>query len=275
MKRKTLFWLSQYIIESIVNLNLKQKLTNNELTIGSWVTIGHPSVVEIMASAGFEWLTIDMEHSAITLDIAQNLISVIQSKNIQALVRVGENDALLIKRVMDAGADGVIVPMVNSAEDALKAVRAVKYPPLGERGVGLARAQKFGIGFEEYKKWLEEESVIIAQIEHIDAVENIDEIASVDGIDGIIIGPYDLSGSLGIPGNFEDKKMKAAIEKVENYCKVNSFPLGTHVIKPAHNECVQRIRDGYTFLAFSLDFFFLGEKCREEMKEIRPGVEIG
>ncbi len=256
-------------------MNLKEKLKNNKLTIGSWITIGNPSIVEIMATAGFEWLTIDMEHSAITLDIAQTLISTIQGKNMKALVRVGENNDLLIKRIMDAGADGIIVPMVNSAKDALKAVRAVKYPPLGERGVGLARAQKFGIGFEEYKKWLEEESVIIAQIEHIDAVENIDEIVSVDGIDGIIIGPYDLSGSLGIPGNFENKKMKEAIEKVENYCKVNSFPLGAHVIKPVHNECVQRIKEGYSFVAFSLDFLFLGEKCREEMKEIMLGAKLG
>ena len=106
-------------------MNLKEKLKNNKLTIGSWVTIGHPSIVEIMTTAGFEWLTIDMEHSAITLDIAQTLISTIQGKNMKALVRVGENNDLLIKQVMDAGADGIIVPMICSKSDAEKAVNAV------------------------------------------------------------------------------------------------------------------------------------------------------
>jgi len=114
-------------------VSLKQKLQNNELTIGSWITIGHPSVVEIMASAGFDWLTIDLEHSAISLETAQNLISTIHANDMKALVRVGKNEEVVIKRVMDIGADGVIVPMVNSKEDAIKAVEYVKYPPIGKR----------------------------------------------------------------------------------------------------------------------------------------------
>ena len=267
-----MFWLSQYIIESIVTLNLKRKLINNELTIGSWVTIGHPSVVEIMASAGFEWLTIDMEHSVITLDIAQTLISTIQGKNMKALVRVGENNDLLIKQAMDAGADGIIVPMVCSKSDAEKAVNAVQYPMIGKRGVGLARAQDYGIGFNEYKDWLKNESVIIAQIEHKSAVNNLCDIVNVDGIDGIIIGPYDLSGSLGVPGDFEDQEFKDSIYQVETYCIKNNIPLGIHVINPDHDECVKRIKEGYTFIAFSLDFYFLGDKSRNEMKLMKENI---
>lgn len=135
--------------------SLKTKFVRREITIGSWITIGHQAVAEIMAGAGFDWLTVDMEHSAITLDIAQQLIQTIDLCGCIPLVRVGENNANLIKRVMDAGAYGVIIPMVNTKEDAERAVDAVKYPPIGKRGVGLARAQKYGLGFEEYKKWLE------------------------------------------------------------------------------------------------------------------------
>jgi 2-dehydro-3-deoxyglucarate aldolase len=254
-------------------MNLNTKLYNNKLTIGSWITIGNPVIVEIMATAGFEWLTIDMEHSAITLDIAQTLIITIQSKNIKALVRVGENNELLIKQVMDAGADGIIVPMVCSKLDAEKAVNAVKYPMKGKRGVGLARAQKYGIGFEEYKEWLNTESVIIAQIEHKKGVDNLNEITAVDGIDGIIIGPYDLSGSLSIPGEFEAQEFKDNINQVETYCLKNNVPLGIHIIKPDHNECIEKIMRGYTFIAFSLDFYFLGEKSRNEMKLIKENIK--
>ena len=254
-------------------MNLKEKLTNNKLTIGSWITIGNPSIVEIMATAGFEWLTIDMEHSVITLDIAQTLISTIQGKNMKALVRVGENNDLLIKQVMDAGADGIIVPMVCSKSDAEKAVSAVQYPMKGKRGVGLARAQNYGIGFNEYGDWLKNESVIIAQIEHKSAVDNLRDIVNVDGIDGIIIGPYDLSGSLGMPGDFENQNFKDSIYQIETYCIKNNIPLGIHVINPDHDECLKRITEGYTFIAFSLDFYFLGDKSRNEMKLIKENIK--
>jgi len=256
-------------MKSSIKMNLKQKLASNLITIGSWVTISHHSIVEIMASAGFDWLVVDMEHSAITLEKTQELILTIQSKNMDALVRVGANDALLIKQVMDAGADGIIVPMVNSKDDAKKAVAAVKYPPEGSRGVGLARAQNYGIGFDEYKDWLKNNSVVIAQIEHKDAAENIREIISVDGIDGAIIGPYDLSASLGIPGELESPLLLNAIEKVENACRETNFPLGYHVIKPDHKEVLEKMDAGYTFIAFSLDFFFLGDKARSEMEALK------
>src|SRR5512136_2475206 len=154
-------------------MNLKQKLRKRALTIGSWITLGHPAIAEIMAKAGFDWLTIDLEHSAITLDQTQQLIQVIELCGVTPLVRVGENGPYLIKRVMDAGAHGVIVPMVNTAEEAKRAVDAVKYPPEGRRGVGLGRAQGYGFEFEKYRDWSREKSVVIVQIEHIDAINNL------------------------------------------------------------------------------------------------------
>ena len=250
-------------------MKLKQSLIKNELTIGSWITMGHSSIVEIMATAGFDWLTIDMEHSTITLDITQNLIATIKANKMDALVRVGKNDELIIKHVMDAGADGVIVPMICTKEDAEHAVASVKYPPIGKRGVGLSRAQKYGIGFDKYKDWLKNSSVVIAQIEHKDAVENIEDIINVDGINGLIIGPYDLSASLGIPGELNSPLLAKTIKTVETVCKKAGFPLGYHVIKPNHQEVLEKIKGGYLFIGFSLDFYFLGDKARSEMKVLK------
>lgn len=253
--------------------SLKKKLANNELTIGSWLTIPHQSVVEIMATAGFEWLTLDLEHAAIDISQAMNMIALIQGKGMKALVRVSKNEEVIIKRMLDAGADGVIVPTVRNAEEAKQAVDFVKYPPKGKRGVGLNRAQNYGTGFEEYQEWLENEAVVIAQIEHIDSVHNLEDILAVDGIDGIIIGPYDLSASMGMPGNYEHPDVIEALRKVEETAKRLNRPLGFHVISSDHQKTLDKYNVGYTFLAFSIDFFFLGDKAREEMKKLKDSLE--
>ncbi len=250
---------------------LKNKLKNNELTLGSWVTIGHTAIVDIMASAGFEWLVVDIEHTSIDLATAHNLIATIQANDMKALVRVSKNEEVIIKRILDMGADGIVVPMVKSKADAQEAIGYAKYPPTGKRGVGLFRAQKYGLGFEAYKKWVNEELVIIAQIEHIEAVENIDDIITTDGIDGVIIGPYDLSGSMGYPGEYYREDVKDAISDVLSACKKHNVPSGFHVIESNPKKLQERIDEGCTFLAYSLDFFFLGDSAREGMKIIKEG----
>ena len=245
--------------------SLKSKLQTNQLTIGSWITLGHPSIAEIMVQSGFDWLTIDMEHSAITLHEAQQLIQVIELSECVPLVRVGSNDPILIKRVMDAGSHGVIVPMVNSTEDAEAAVKAVKYPPIGTRGVGLARAQGYGVDFENYKDWADKESIVIVQIEHIDAVNNLEEILSTDGVDGFIIGPYDLSGSLGVPGEFDNPEVIEALETVKEISGKMNMISGFHVVPPEPDQLLSKINEGYRFLGYSLDSLFLAETCRRDL----------
>ena len=249
--------------------SLKSKLRNRQLTIGSWITLGHPSIAEIMGKAGFDWLTVDMEHSAITLHEAQQLIQVIELSGCVPLVRVGTNDANLIKRVMDAGAHGVIVPMVNTKEDAERAVGAVKYPPQGLRGVGLARAQGYGTTFEKYQKWNATESIVVVQIEHIKAVENLEEILSVEGVDAFIVGPYDISASLGVAGQFEHPEMTSALSKILNTSKRLKAVAGYHVVPPDTNQVLEKMKQGYIFLAYSLDFLFLGDSCRTGLQYIR------
>ncbi len=254
---------------------LKKRIARREVTIGSWVTLGHPGVAEIMARAGFDWLTVEMEHSSITLQQAEELIRVIDLCGVVPLVRVGENNSNLIKRVMDAGAHGVIVPMVNSVRDAEAAVGAVKYPPIGTRGVGLARAQRYGLDFESYQKWAQEETIVIVQIEHIAAVERLADILAVPGVDGFIVGPYDLSGSLGIPGEFEHPRFSDAITQIDRVATDVDASRGYHVVAPQARLLIDKILEGYTFLAYSDDFLFLNEKCREGLDAIRQVQKNG
>ncbi len=248
---------------------LKQRLQKKELTVGSWLTIPHRSVVEVFAKSGFEWLVIDLEHSPIGIDQTAELIAHIQGNGMQALVRVTKNEEVIIKRVLDAGADGIVVPMIKCKQEAEKAVSFTYYPPLGSRGVGLNRAQHYGEGFEPYKKWLNENIVIIAQIEHIHAIENLDEILAVKGIDGTIIGPYDLSGSMGYPGEYLREDVKHALESYIAKTNKANKPLGYHVIESEASISAEKVKQGYTFIAFSIDFFFLADRAKSELKKIK------
>ena len=241
-------------------------------SIGSWITLSHFSIAEIMADAGFDWLCVDMEHSVIDCYEMEQLIATIEAKGCTSYVRVGENDSLLIKRALDTGAKGVIVPMINSKEDAQKVVDAVKYPPEGNRGVGLARAQGYGFSFEEYAKKVNDEIKVIAQVEHIDAVNNLEEILGVDGIDGTIIGPYDLSGSMGKPGQYNDEKVNKSLLEYERISKKLNKPMGYHVIEPDYHLVLEKIEAGYTFIAFSLDTLFLGTICRDQMTQLKKSL---
>jgi len=242
---------------------------NFKIQLGSWITIGNTSIAEIMADSGFDWLCIDLEHSVIDYFEAQQLIIAIQSKGIKAFVRVGENNNRIIKRVLDAGADGIIVPSVNSADEAIKAVKAVKYPPFGNRGVGLARAQSYGFGFDSYLNKTSKDIKLIVQIEHINAINELDAIIQTDGVDGTFIGPYDLSGSMGKPGNYDDADVKEALCIYETIASKYNKLIGFHVVPPEYTLVLDKINKGYNFIAFSFDAYFLGQTIREQIKKMR------
>jgi 2-dehydro-3-deoxyglucarate aldolase len=248
---------------------LKVSLQKKELTIGTWLTIPDRAVVEIFAESGFDWVVIDLEHSPIEIDQTADLIAHIQGNGMQALVRVYKNEEVVIKRVLDAGADGIIVPMIRTKQEAKNAVAYTYYPPWGKRGVGLNRAQHYGEGFESYKDWLNENIVIIAQIEHIDSIENLEEILSVKGIDGTMIGPYDLSASMGFPGDYDRNDVKDALQAYITKSNKANKPLGYHVIESDSTFSIEKIQQGYSLIAFSIDFFFLGDRAKSELKKIK------
>lgn len=248
---------------------LKSRLKAGELTIGSWITVGHPVIAEIMARAGFDWLVIDMEHSVIDVPSAQSILQATSACDVPVIVRLTSNERDLIKRVMDAGAAGVMAPSISTVQDAQRLIDAVYYPPRGSRGVGLARAQGYGAAFDEYRAWLEREAVVIVMLEHKDAVEHANAILSLDGIDGYMIGPYDLSSSLGKPGDFAAPSVATAIRKIREAGLKAGKPGGIHVVDPDCAVLRQRIDEGFQFIGYGMDIRYLDRMCRDHLVEIR------
>ena len=241
----------------------------NQLTLGTWLTIPHPAIAEILGRVGFDWLTIDLEHSAMSLETAAELIRTTDLQGIRSFVRVGSHDANVIKRVMDSGAHGIIASTINTVEEAQSIVNAVKYPPIGTRGVGLSRAQGYADEFDDHYDWLNNESIVLVQIEHIKGVENMEQIMSVEGVDGFFVGPYDLSASLGIPGEFHHPKMIAALDRVSEVHKKSGTLAGIHVVEPVPVDLQQRVKEGYRFIAYGLDFLLMSRKAQEGLNALR------
>lgn len=251
------------------NITLKARLRAGQTTVGSWITLGHTAIAEILANAGYDWVVVDLEHSTISIDTAGDMIRVIDLCGSVPLVRVTSNDANQIKRVMDAGAHGIVVPMVNSAEEARRAVAAVHYAPRGNRGVGLGRAQGYGAAFKDYLAWQEEHPVVIVQIEHHLAVDRLEEILAVPGVDGLIVGPYDLSCSMGIPGKFEMPEFVAIMDKIlQTAIRVGSAP-GLHIVEPDTARLKECLNSGYRLIAYGVDIRMLDLGAREGLKQFK------
>ena len=243
---------------------IKEKLRRGEPSIGSWMSMAHPSIAEILAMAGYDWVVVETEHTAIDVSEVLRLIIAIEQRGAVPLVRLAWNDPIQAKAVLDSGAAGVLVPMVNTQADAQMAVAMTKYPPLGIRGVGLARAQGYGEHFAEYVRHANDDTLLMVMIEHKDAVANIEEILSVPGIDGTFIGPYDLSMSLGIPGQITHPKVIDAKQRVLEAARARGLVPGIHCVQPrtAVEDCAQAIAEGYRFIAVGTDILFLGDSAR-------------
>ncbi|MCG8307091.1 MAG: aldolase/citrate lyase family protein [Cytophagales bacterium] len=248
--------------------SLKKKLKNKSVCVGSWIQIGHPAVAEIMANQGFDWLCVDLEHGHIDIESLTNIFRTLQVYNIASLARLPKNDETWIRRALDAGADGLIIPLINTAEEARYAVKMAKYPPEGSRGFGYCRANTYGAKFNEYVEKINEEVLIIAQIEHFKAIENLPEILDVNGIDAVFIGPMDLSGSYGRIGQLDSPEMKTALEKYLSLCEQAGMPAGLHIIKPEPSSVIRALESGYTLIALGLDVTFLNEGANKAMNSI-------
>ena len=239
-----------------------------KFTLGSWITLGHPSIAEVMCEAGFDWLCIDIEHSQINIDDLLNLIIAIQGKKMKAYVRVGSNDPSTIKRILDSGADGIIIPQINTVDEAKRAIKNVRYSPMGERGLGLARAQGYGFNLENYLMGKARNIELIVQIEHYKGIKNLHQILSLEGLDGSFLGPYDLSASIGIPGKFDSKKFKDLLTEYNDVTSKFTKKKGFHVVSKNIEDVTQKKSEGYDFLAFNFDVFFMGLSIREFLKKI-------
>jgi 2-dehydro-3-deoxyglucarate aldolase len=250
------------------------RLQRDEAVIGSWINSGSPIVAELMAATGFDFLTVDVEHSAVDLPQVQQIFQAIRSgkPDCAALVRLPGCDYAGTKRYLDAGAEGVIAPLINTAKQARELVSAVKYPPLGNRGVGFCRDNQYGMNLQARVAKGNEEKLVAVQIEHVEGVRNIDDIFAVPGIDVAFIGPYDLSASMGITAQFDHPRMLEAKQEVLLACRKHGIVPGIHVVQPDVDEVVARFSEGYRLIAYSLDITMLLNACARGVAEIRSRI---
>ncbi|MFQ5864014.1 MAG: HpcH/HpaI aldolase/citrate lyase family protein [bacterium] len=246
-----------------------------DLLIGGWINTCSPVVAEIMSASGFDFLVVDAEHSAIDVPQAQSIFQAIKAGNpsCMPMVRLAGNTYAETKRYLDAGAMGVIAPLINSKTEAKELVRSVKYPPLGDRSVGYGRSHGYGFSFDEYMHAANEKTFVCIQIEHIRAVENLDEILSVEGINAALVGPYDLTASMGITAQFENRDYISARDHILKKCKEYGVIAGIHVVQPNPAEACERIKQGFKMIGYSLDITMIGTVCRLGLNSIKKGLK--
>jgi 2-dehydro-3-deoxyglucarate aldolase len=247
----------------------KERLQSGQHALGGWIMIGHPSVAEIMAGERFDWLAVDMEHTSTTVRMFHELSLAVKGTGVDLLVRLPGLDPHVTQLLLDSGADGIIVPSVNTPETARQAVAMAKFPPQGCRGASLCRATDFGRNFAAYYRDHNEKVLVVCMLEHIDAVENIEEILAVPGIDATFIGPYDLSASMGLPGQTNHPDVLAAQQTLLSACKRHGVPAGIHVVPVDAGEVNRRIDEGFQFIACGIDTEFLLFAARRMLEEIR------
>lgn len=231
---------------------------------GSWVQIGHPVNAEILAAAGFEFLALDCEHGEAGESDVGNFVRACNHFGVKPFVRVRENAVLPIRRALDLGAAGVIVPLVNSAAEARAAVAAASYPPRGVRGFAWQRGNLWGKEFDRYAATFR--PTVIVMIESRPAVEAIDEILAVDGVDGCLIGPYDLSGSYGIVGQTGHPVIVEACAQVAAACRRAGKVAGSHIVTPDETNVKTALSQGYTLIALGMDTYFLQQGAVKAME---------
>lgn len=240
---------------------IRRSLAQGESSIGSWIQIPHPSVAEVLGASGYDWVAVDLEHGAISPHQLPDLFRAIELGGTLPLARLAQGHVKDCKQALDAGAGGIIVPMVESAEQLIAVRDSCRWPPAGSRGVGFSRANLFGRRFEAYQAE-SQAPLLVAMVEHVRAVNNLSEILSVDGLDAIMVGPYDLSSSMGITGQFDAPQFLEAMSRLLLLCKERCIPCGLHVVAPDQAALKQRVADGYSFIAYGMDSVFLTHSCQ-------------
>ena len=247
-------------------INIRKKLHENKPSIGSWIQIPNASVAEIMGQSGFDWVAVDIEHGSISTHLLPDLFRALELGNTLPLARLAQGDNKDIKEALDAGAGGIIVPMVESGSQLKDIRKASCWPPLGSRGVGFSRANLYGKYFNEYKKE-SQEPLLIAMIESEKAIKNLESILSVEGLDAILVGPYDLSASMGVIGDFSNQKFVNTIDQILKLSNKYKITAGIHIVEPSKIELKKKIEEGYKFIAYSLDSVMLLDAADQNKKK--------
>ncbi len=249
-----------------MSTTFKQKLGQGKPIFGPLITLPSAETAEVIAGAGFDWLFIDCEHGNIDVAGVQSILQTVGNK-CHCIARTPLNDEIWIKRLLDTGVEGIIVPQVNSAEEVRRAVSYCKYPPAGKRSVGLARAHGYGAVFKEYVERANKDIAVIIQVEHVEGVRNVGSIVNEPGVDCIFVGPYDLSASLGMTGQVQSPVVQEAIHTVVKACKDKGMPMGIFGVNA--EAVLPWIEKGFTLIASSTDTLMLGSAAGKMLKHLR------
>jgi 2-keto-3-deoxy-L-rhamnonate aldolase RhmA len=242
---------------------LRAKLRARERVFGGWVSYREPGITETFAKAGFDFIAIDMEHTTISLDEANRIITSCHAEGTACLPRPVSHSNDIIKPLLEAGADGMIIQMVETKDDVRRLIDLNKFPPSGRRSYGVNRAHGYGFDFDRYIRDWNDSSTLILQVESITGVDNIDELLQFDEVDGVMIGPYDISGSLGVPGETNHPKVREAAKRVVEACAKYGKACCTQIsaVTPAAVEDV--FDQGYSFVILGSDLFVITSWARE------------
>lgn len=251
---------------------LKQKLQKREKVFAAWTSIPDPQITEIFANLHVDFVGIDIEHGVQGYQHCQRIIAAAQAGGSLCLPRVASHNPEMIKRLLDSGADGMILPMVESPKQVEQIIQWVKYPPLGKRSFGVNRAHNYGFDFAEYTAGWNECSSLILQIESQEGIDQLDAMLRYEEVDGVMFGPYDYSGSVGLPGQIEHEKVQAACQKVIELAAKHGKACGNQIVDLSTEMIQAKFKEGYTFLVLSSDIFLMwkwAEQTRQMMNAAR------
>ena len=254
----------------MINTILK-KLKNGEPTIGTWMQISSPDVAEILGKAGYDWVAVDLEHGAFSRQILPDIFRALELGGTLPIARVAQCSPQNIKEALDAGAQGIILPMIESKAQLEDGISWSYYPPKGRRGVGYSRANVFGKNLSSYIQSNAGDILIVAQIEHVKAVQELDDILSVKFLDAIMVGPYDLSGSMDLTTQFEHPDFLHVMDTIFHKAKEHDIPMGLHIVQPDREILKSKIVEGYQFIAYGIDAVFL-YRSAEQPNYLNPEI---
>ena len=240
---------------------LREKMRDGKATIGTWLQFPSADVAEVLGASGYDWVAADMEHGAFTRAILPDIFRAIELGGAAPFARIAQAELRPIKDALDSGARGLIFPMIESRAQLDRAISLSLYPDGGgSRGVGYSRANMYGRDFDAYRDSTKE-VLLVAQIENIKAVDQLDSILSHPRLDAIMVGPYDLSGSMGLTGQFDHPDFVAVMNRINEACIRHGMAMGTHVVQPEPDRLADCIAAGYKFIAYGIDACFLLHAC--------------
>lgn len=250
--------------------DIRALLAQDRPTVGTWLQLPSPDVAELMARAGYDWVAVDMEHGSFGRTGLPDIFRAIECGGAVPFARIGEAKKTEIKSALEAGAQGLIFPMIESREQLDRAIDLATYPGQDSwraagsvaaeyRGVGYCRANVFGKHFDRYREEVAPEIFLVAQIEHVRAVENLESILTHPRLDAIMVGPYDLSGSMGLTGRFDHPDFADVMERIARMCRDCGMRMGLHIVRPDAAELARQVAAGCRFIAYGIDSVFLWE----------------